>query len=149
MYKDKEQQRAANRHHAKLYRRRKGMTKGITRKIIPKPNSGNYLILFLMASILLNCFQFYHIFKHEYPKATYVSYVGVDSNGRCATGQEFVNYSIDNKQDIENTAYAIEFFKSLKQVVLVNKWEISNDLSPAPMVKLAKPAKKGSLKAVK
>lgn len=97
-----------------------------------------YLIIFLMTSLLANAFQLYERFQHEYPRAAYVSFVGVDERGRCVTGQEFLGYDVDSKQKIINTIKALEAFNDIKRVVLINKWSIKNDLSEPPDVVLVK-----------
>ena len=103
-----------------------------------KLRTGTYLIIFLMASLLVNCFQFYEIFKNVIPRAAYVSFVGVDKRGYCVTGQEFLNYDTDSKAEIVNTIMAISAFQNIERVVLINKWTIKNDLSEPPEVKLLK-----------
>ena len=97
-----------------------------------------YLIIFLMTSLLANAFQIYERFQHEYPRAAYISFVGVDAHGRCVTGQEYLNYDPNSKQDIVNTIRGIACFEDIKNVVLVNKWSIKNDMSDPPEVKLVK-----------
>ena len=105
-----------------------------------------YLIVFLLASFLINAFQFYERFKHEYPRAAYISWVGVDKRGRCVTGQEFLNYDPDSKSDIMITISATEFFEGVEKVVLVNKWLIKNDLAGSPEVKMIKAKSKEKIK---
>lgn len=103
-----------------------------------KPSHEVYVIIALAVSLLGNGFLSYKYFEHEYPRAAYISFVGVDKQGRCVTGQEFLNYDTDSKQEILNTIAALEAFNSIKKVVLINKWSIKNDLSDPPEVKLVR-----------
>jgi len=95
-----------------------------------------YVIMALAASLLGNGFLLYKSLEFEYPRASYISWVGVDKSGRCVTGQEFLNYDPDSKQEIMNTIMAQEFFTGVKKIVLVNKWSIKNDMSEPPEVRL-------------
>ena len=112
------------------------MAKKRKKKRKQKLRTGTCLTVILMASLLINGFQFYEIFKGEIPRAAYVSFVGVDKRGHCVTGQEYLNYDTDSKADIMNTISALEVFKDIERVVLINKWTIKNDLADPPEVKL-------------
>lgn len=92
--------------------------------------------MMLAASLLGNGFLLYKSMEYEYPRASYISWVGVDKRGHCVTGQEFLNYDPDSKQEIMNTIMAQEFFTGVKKIVLVNKWSIKNDMSDPPEVRL-------------
>ena len=105
-----------------------------------------YLIVFLLASLLINAFQFYERWHHEIPRAAYVSWVGVDKRGRCVTGQDFLNYDPDSRADILISIRATEFFEGVENVVLVNKWPIKNDLAGPPEVKMIKAKNKEKIK---
>ncbi len=93
-------------------------------------------VFFFVVSIFINLLQFYVIYEHSLPQASYVSFVGVNDRGHCVTGQEFLNYNPDSKATVQNTIKAIETFQNIKSVVLVNKWIISNDISEPPHIKV-------------
>jgi hypothetical protein len=93
-------------------------------------------IFFFVVSIFVNILQFYLLWEHRLPTASYVSFVGVNERGYCVTGQEFLNYNPDSKAAIQNTIKAIETFQNINRVVLTNKWIISNDMSEPPHIKV-------------
>lgn len=97
-----------------------------------------YLWLILIASLIANAALTYALIHEHYPRAAYISFVGVDKYGRCATGQDFINYDPDSKAAITNTVKGIAAFEEIERVVLINKWTIKNDMSDPPEVKLIK-----------
>jgi hypothetical protein len=93
-------------------------------------------VFFFVVSIFINILQFYVIHEHSLPQASYVSFVGINDRGHCVTGQEFLNYNPDSKITVQNTIKAIETFQNIRNVVLVNKWVVSNDMSEPPHIKV-------------